>query len=106
MFSAPAAPAPTAMQMSAAMASTGCMWPGAATRPTSAVKTTRNITRGFISAKIFGDLAAVGGGQDFRACVETDFGHALTHSRTAKAASPLGLATAPVMHAVSPLFVI
>jgi hypothetical protein len=27
------------------------MWPGAATSPTSAVNTTRNITRGFISAK-------------------------------------------------------
>src|SRR6478752_6204824 len=51
IFSAPAAPAPTAMQMSAAMARTGCMWPGAATSPTSAVNTTRNITRGFISAK-------------------------------------------------------
>jgi hypothetical protein len=50
MLSAPAAPAPTAMQISAAMASTGCMVPGAATRPTKAVNTTRNITRGFISA--------------------------------------------------------
>ena len=51
ILSAPAAPAPTAMQISAAMASTGCIEPGAATRPTKAVNTTRNITRGFINAK-------------------------------------------------------
>ena len=51
MFNAPAAPAPTAMHASAAIASTGCMWPGAATRPTSAVNAARSITRGFISAK-------------------------------------------------------
>ena len=50
MLSAPDAPAPAAMQISAAIASTGCIEPGAATSPTSAVNTTRNITRGFISA--------------------------------------------------------
>ena len=37
------------MQINAAMASTGCIEPGATTIPTSAVNTTRNITRGFIS---------------------------------------------------------
>ena len=50
ILSAPEAPAPAAMQISAAMASTGCIEPGAATRPTRPVNTTRNITRGFISA--------------------------------------------------------
>ncbi len=50
ILSAPEAPAPAAMQISAAMASTGCMAPGAATSPASAVNTTRNITRGFVSA--------------------------------------------------------
>src|SRR5680860_243248 len=34
----------------AAMASTGCRVPGAATKPTSAVNTTRDITRGFSRA--------------------------------------------------------
>ena len=51
MLSAPAAPAPTAMQTSAAKPSTGWSWPGATIRPTSAVKTTSDITRGFISAR-------------------------------------------------------
>ena len=51
MLSAPAAPAPTAMQSSAKNASTGCRWPGATTSPTSAVNTTSDITRGFISAR-------------------------------------------------------
>ena len=51
MLRAPDAPAPTAMQISAASAKTGCMSPGAAIRPTSAVNTTSDITRGFISAK-------------------------------------------------------
>ncbi len=50
MLSAPAAPAPTAMQSSAAKPSTGCRCPGATIRPTSAVNTTSDITRGFISA--------------------------------------------------------
>ena len=68
MLSAPAAPAPTAMQRSAAMASTGCMEPGAATRPTSAVNTTRNITRGFSSCEIIGDVAAVAGGEGLGKC--------------------------------------
>jgi hypothetical protein len=50
MLSAPDAPAPTAMHSSAVNASTGCMWPGAITMPTSAVKMTSDITRGFNSA--------------------------------------------------------
>ena len=50
MFSAPAAPAPTAMQISAVSAITGCRWPGAMARPTNAVNTTSDITRGFISS--------------------------------------------------------
>ena len=51
MFSAPAAPAPAAMQTSAANPITGCTCTGATTSPTSAVNTTSDITRGFISAK-------------------------------------------------------
>ena len=50
MLSAPEAPAPTAMQISAMTASAGCMLPGASTMPVSAVNTTSDITRGFISA--------------------------------------------------------
>jgi len=50
MLSAPAEPAPTAMQTSANNASTGCMGTGASTRPASAVNTTSDITRGFINA--------------------------------------------------------
>ena len=51
MLSAPDAPAPTAMHSSAIAPSTGCNPPGAATMPTSAVNTTSDITRGFISAQ-------------------------------------------------------
>ena len=51
MFNAPEAPAPSAMNRMAAKASIGCSAPGAATRPTSAVNTTSDITRGFRSAK-------------------------------------------------------
>ena len=50
MLSAPAAPAPTAMQSSAVKPISGCNEPGATARPTSAVNTTSDITRGFISA--------------------------------------------------------
>ena len=50
MFSAPAAPAPTAMHNNAVNAITGCMGTGASTSPTSAVNTTSDITRGFISS--------------------------------------------------------
>jgi len=50
MFSAPEAPAPTAMQRMEVKASTGCTCTGAITRPTSAVKITSDITRGFRSA--------------------------------------------------------
>ncbi len=50
MLSAPAAPAPTAMQSKAVKAVIGCSEPGATARPTSAVNTTSDITRGFISA--------------------------------------------------------
>jgi len=51
MLRAPAAPAPTAMQMSAVNAITGCRWVGAIKRPTSAVNTASDITRGFISSR-------------------------------------------------------
>ena len=50
MLSAPAAPAPTAMQSSAVKPISGCNEPGATARPTSAVNITSDITRGFISA--------------------------------------------------------
>src|SRR5690606_33831450 len=50
ILSAPEAPAPTAMQMSAMAASAGWSGPGATTSPTKAVKTTSDITRGFMSA--------------------------------------------------------
>ncbi len=49
MFSAPEAPAPTAMQIRLASATTGCMYAGAAIMPASAVKTTSDMTRGFNS---------------------------------------------------------
>ena len=51
MLSAPAAPAPIAMQRSAVNPITGWMWPGATIRPTSAVNTTSDITRGLSSAR-------------------------------------------------------
>ena len=50
MLSAPAAPAPTAMHISAVNPITGWTWPGATKSPTSAVNTTSDITRGFISS--------------------------------------------------------
>ena len=51
MLRQPEAPAPTAMASSAAKPSTGLTGTGAITMPTSAVKTTSDITRGFSSAK-------------------------------------------------------
>ena len=51
MFSAPAAPAPMAIARMAIMASSGLTVTGAAKRPTKAVNTTSDITRGFKSAK-------------------------------------------------------
>jgi len=51
MLSAPAAPAPTAMQSSAVKAVIGCIAPGATASPVRAVNTTSDITRGFISAR-------------------------------------------------------
>ena len=51
MFSAPDAPAPTAIASSAAKPMIGWMPPGAITIPVSAVNTTSDITRGFSSAK-------------------------------------------------------
>ena len=50
ILSAPAAPAPAAMQRRATTPAKGSMPPGAIIRPTSAVKTTSDITRGFVSA--------------------------------------------------------
>ncbi len=50
MFSAPDAPAPTAMASSDAKAMTGCTPLGARSRPASAVNTTSDITRGFSRA--------------------------------------------------------
>ena len=51
MFSAPEAPPPTAMNRIAQKPITGCTATGAATRPTRAVNTTRDMTRGLSSAK-------------------------------------------------------
>ena len=51
MLSAPEAPAPTAMQRMEVNARIGWTWPGAMTRPTSAVKITSDMTRGFSSAR-------------------------------------------------------
>ena len=82
------------------------MSPGAATSPTSAVNTTRNITRGFISAKYSATSPLVGGGQDFRARVETGFGHALLTLRMAKVANPSRARDRADDYAVPPLFVI
>ena len=50
MLSAPEAPAPTAMHRIAVKATIGCTCTGAIIRPTSAVKITSDITRGFSSA--------------------------------------------------------
>ena len=51
MFSAPEAPPPTAMNRMAQKPIIGCTGAGAASRPTSAVNTTSDMTRGFSSAK-------------------------------------------------------
>ena len=51
MLSAPDAPPPMAMNRIAASATTGWTGTGATTRPTSAVKTTSDMTRGLSSAK-------------------------------------------------------
>ena len=51
MFSAPEAPPPTAMNRMAQKPIIGCTGAGAASRPTSAVNTTSDMTRGFRSAK-------------------------------------------------------
>ncbi len=50
MLSAPEAPPPTAMQITAASPITGCTATGAQTSPTKAVNTTSRITRGFRSS--------------------------------------------------------
>jgi hypothetical protein len=50
MLSAPEAPAPTAIQTRAMAPSAGWSCCGASSMPTSAVKTTSDITRGFIRA--------------------------------------------------------
>ena len=59
MLRAPEAPAPTAMQSRAVKAMTGCTSPGARTRPTSAVKITSDMTRGFSSWKKSSGWASV-----------------------------------------------
>ena len=51
MFSAPDAPAPTAMQSTATAAITGFIGLSAQTRPVAAVKTTSDMTRGLRSEK-------------------------------------------------------
>jgi hypothetical protein len=51
MFSAPEAPAPTAMQNTATAPSNGWIGVRAASRPVRPVNTTSDITRGFISWK-------------------------------------------------------
>ena len=50
MFSAPEAPAPTAMHRMVAKAITGCTPTGATSIPTAAVKITSRMTRGFRSS--------------------------------------------------------
>jgi len=51
MFSVAAAPAPAAMQTIAISPPSGVTDTGALRSPTAAVKTTSDITRGFISAR-------------------------------------------------------
>ena len=51
IFSAPEAPAPIAINRMEAKAIIGCTPTGAANIPTDAVKTTKDITRGFSKAK-------------------------------------------------------
>jgi hypothetical protein len=51
MLSAPDAPVPMAMARIAITASSGLMVTGAATRPTKAVNTTSDMTRGFRAKK-------------------------------------------------------
>ena len=48
IFSAPEAPAPSAIKITAVAAITGCIALGAITKPIKPVKTTRDMTRGFI----------------------------------------------------------
>ena len=50
MLSAPEAPAPMAMKRIEVKAMNGCTGTGATSSPTSAVKTTSDITRGFSRA--------------------------------------------------------
>ena len=50
IFSAPEAPPPMAMNSTEQKAISGCTLPGATIRPTKAVKTTSDMTRGFSSA--------------------------------------------------------
>ena len=50
MFSAPEAPPPKAMNSTEQKAMKGCTSTGATNRPTKAVNTTSDITRGFSSA--------------------------------------------------------
>ena len=69
-------------------ASTGACGPAPPTSPTSAVNTTRNITSRLHQREIFGDVAASAGLRTSAPRVQTGFGHASTHSRTAKVASP------------------
>ena len=59
MLRAPAAPAPTAIQISAVNPIIGCRCPGATMSSTSAVNTTSDITRGFISAMKSPTLASL-----------------------------------------------
>jgi|TARA_B110000008_G_scaffold62562_1_gene62540 hypothetical protein len=57
MFNAPAAPAPTAIAITANVAETKCKLPLAVIIPTIAVNTARDITLGFAKAKKSGALA-------------------------------------------------
>ena len=70
MLRAPEAPAPTAMHSSAMAPSAGCGCSGASIMPTSAVKTTSDITRGFIRATKSPMLPADGLRRAQRACLE------------------------------------
>src|SRR6056297_740761 len=61
MLSAPEAPAPSAMKRIAEAETNGCIATGATSSPTSAVNTTSDITRGFMSATYSPNCASYSG---------------------------------------------
>ena len=86
MLSAPDAPAPTAMQISAMTASAGCGCPAPAPCRRSAVNTTSDITRGFISATKSPTLPPDGLRGAQRARLVTELSHGASHARTSRSA--------------------